>query len=214
MRSISGFGKRMYIGIMMLLAGWGIMPLHASAAAGEEVRAELAFPTQGITWITQGGGDGGISVAGESLYKGKPVYTVTTGRKVSILDKSSRNWMVSLYDNKEIASASPHNGELSFPLFVGKSWTASYFYEDHQRQKSWDILARWKVEAFEDVQVPAGRFKAFRLKSSPGQNNSVTATLWYAPELKMIIKRISERDSSHYLGAGSSVTELMEYLPH
>jgi uncharacterized caspase-like protein len=50
----------------------------------------------------------------------------------------------------------------------------------------------WKVEAYEDVNVPAGNFKAFRIVQSfqpgRGQLEWRDITIWYAPEVKQIVK--------------------------
>ncbi len=66
----------------------------------------------------------------------------------------------------------------------------------------------WKVAAYEDVTVPAGTFKAFRME---GSNPWAKITQWYAPEEKLVVKHVLERFGSNYLGSGKETTELLEY---
>jgi CHAT domain-containing protein len=68
----------------------------------------------------------------------------------------------------------------------------------------------WRVEAYEDVTVPAGTFRAFRLT---GRNPANFTTLWYAADLKIIVKESHERLGRHHLGPGKTVHELVQYAP-
>jgi len=61
------------------------------------------------------------------------------------------------------------------------------------------------------VIVPAGTFTALRLESSPGTNNATSTTFWYSPEARVMVKRIYERTTDHYLGYGKFTTELVRY---
>lgn len=188
-----------------------IIPLPADA-----VKAEMEGLPQDAEWIVRTTTDGQSRTVAlttkEGTYKGKQVYLVSDGVGVIVLDKVTRNWISYMVEGKERMSAAPHTGEFQWPLFVGKSWTARFAYEDHVRHVIWNYVSNtWNVEAYEDVHVPAGIFKAFRIQSTPGENNGVVITMWYSPELKGVIKRITERTADHYLGPQRSVVELMEY---
>jgi hypothetical protein len=112
---------------------------------------------------------------------------------------------------KEVFAASPHDGTFSSPIWVGKSWTTNFTAHDRIRGFSHSpVQVNWKVESFEDVTVPAGTFKAFRLQSSVPVGNAFS-TLWYAPEVNLIVKRIDERTSRHPLGSDKRTTEMIEY---
>ncbi len=88
----------------------------------------------------------------------------------------------------------PSDQRLEFPLFVGKSWTASYLY----RNGSWrsECKRQAKVEAVERVETPAGIFEAFRIAEKTlwqsdelyGGSGVTRETLWYAPSAKRIVK--------------------------
>ncbi|MEE9602182.1 MAG: hypothetical protein V3V75_02690, partial [Thermoguttaceae bacterium] len=67
---------------------------------------------------------------------------------------------------------------------------------------------RGEVTAYENVTVPAGTFKAFKLE---GKDPAVRLDVWYSPELKANVKEIFERFSNHFLGPGKWTTELIEY---
>ena len=146
----------------------------------------------------------------DGTYKGAPVFQATDGVDTFVLDKATRNWIATLRDGKERRSTSPDAGAYSWPLWVGKKWRAKYKYRDHERGRSFDIRYDWKVEAYEDVSVPAGTFKAFRLH---GRNPYSERTEWYAPEMKGYVKRTYERTRKHYLGWGGYTRELVEYVP-
>lgn len=81
--------------------------------------------------------------------------------------------------------------DLSFPISVGKSW----LYETDGRESNWGNF-RLKhyitVEAFEEVETPAGKFKAYRIF-----RDTITAIrreprgevrFWYSPEVGQVIK--------------------------
>lgn len=96
--------------------------------------------------------------------------------------------------------------DFNFPLVVGKTWTA-----DHELTvgagNRMPMKTSWKVEAYEDVTVPAGTFKAWRLVMT--DNFGYRATIWSMPEtIGMFAKRISERPQGHPQGAGTQVLEM------
>jgi hypothetical protein len=70
------------------------------------------------------------------------------------------------------------------------------------------IRRDYRVEAFEDVTVPAGTFKAWKLfwKDSTGE----TETRWFSPEAGLAtIKRHVERHATHAQGPGQLDAELV-----
>lgn len=96
--------------------------------------------------------------------------------------------------------------DFNFPLTVGKTWTA-----DHEltvgASTRMPMKTSWKVEAYEDVTVPAGTFKAWRLVMT--DNFGYRQTTWSMPDtVGMFAKRISERPQGHPQGAGTQVMEM------
>lgn len=182
------------------------------------LRVDVGFPSSGTRWVTRTlNQDGSTStttftVLAEDFHEGKPVYRLQSGRDIRVYDKATRNWISTLRDRNERFQAAPHDGTFSWPLWVGKWWRASYTYYDHVQGRSWSpVDFTWTVEAYEEMKVPAGTFKAFRLQSSPGRNAASFTTIWYAPEIKLIVKQVYERTTGHNLGPGKFVTELIEY---
>ena len=207
--------KAVLVGLIAFLGSYGAM---AAEPPPGTVRVEVEIPPTGTKWVSRTVDHTGATstrtytVLEEASYEGKPVYRVSDGTDILIYDKATRNWVATVRDGQERFAASPNDGTFSSPVWVGKWWKASYTYYDRVRGRSWSpVEVTWKVEAYEDVEGPAGTFKAFRLQSSPGRNNATLTSIWYAPEIKLIVKRVLERTAQHSLGYGKFVTELIEY---
>ena len=64
-----------------------------------------------------------------------------------------------------------------------------------------------KVEAYEDITVPAGTFKAFKVSTSStlGEEN----VNWFSPELGIFVKSINTRTAKSAAGPGTRETEIV-----
>jgi hypothetical protein len=209
-------GSRSYVVAALLLAGCaGIV---ATEPPPDAMKFDAAVPAVGIKAVyritdhqTRGAREETWTVV-EASYEKRPVFGISDGVDLRVYDKRTGNWIATVRDGKERFSVSPDSGTFSWPLWVGKSWLATFAYYDRVRGRSWSpVDTWWKVTAYEDVTVPAGTFKALRLESSPGTNNATQETLWYAPDARLVVKRIYERTSGHYLGYGKFTTELVRY---
>lgn len=112
------------------------------------------------------------------------------GRTHIVLDAETRSWAGCMADGKFLAEVRPHNGRFAWPLQVGKKWRAEPHWVDHVVQPDWSgpFWADYEVVAYEEVNVPAGRFMAFKVEqtaSASGDNYEVT---WYAPDLGAFVK--------------------------
>jgi hypothetical protein len=82
---------------------------------------------------------------------------------------------------------------IKFPLKVGKSWNYEWKNEsiEHATPDTGRI-ARYKVEAYEQLTVPAGTFWSFKIAATieSARYGKVfnSAIYWYAPDVKQIIK--------------------------
>jgi hypothetical protein len=196
-----------------------VLPAHASTEAPPgAVVAEAKFPHLGARWVMKTTDQSGSTrtttwtVMDEGAFEGKPVYRVTNGADVFLLEKPTRNLIARLKGDTPVFLMKPHEGQFTWPLWVGKRWTSSFDAKDlAQRRQFPDVTSEWSVETYEEIIVPAGTFKAFRLKSAPSRNQSVAYTLWYAPELGLLVKQIVERGATNYLGGGKATNELVEY---
>ncbi|KRT68363.1 MAG: hypothetical protein XU13_C0076G0008 [Candidatus Rokubacteria bacterium CSP1-6] len=207
-------GNRLVAGIVVLLAGCSTVATEPPAG---RVAADMEFPAPGTRWITRSSDQSGKTwtttwnVLEEGSYQGKPAYRVSDQLNTLVYDKTTRNWMATLRWDEELLAASPHNGSFAWPLEVGKWWASTYAYHDYQRGRRIPrAQITWKVEAYEDVTVPAGALKAFKLT---GRSNVVNWTVWYAPGLKLIVKEVQERNTAHFLGPAKVVTELVRHAP-
>ena len=88
--------------------------------------------------------------------------------------------------------------------------------EDVKREWCRARLREMRMEngqvAWEDVEVPAGKFKALRLKyeRSGSNRNAASETIWYAPDAKVVVKRIQARPGGQR-SRDITTTELLAY---
>ena len=108
---------------------------------------------------------------------------------------------------------------LQFPLYVGRRWSYSndwYFKLTGSRGSS-DVEV--EVLGYEPVEVPAGRYEAFKLLarttlrgiSAKGNDmNGVVTTLtyWYSPSVRSIVK-----SDHHSVYLGRTTRELVSFQP-
>jgi hypothetical protein len=90
----------------------------------------------------------------------------------------------------------PDDGELRFPLAVGRSWRHQFVRTVSQggaSSKEEHVSVEAKVAAYERIRVPAGELDAFRIESivtSPSLSQK--ATYWYAPAVRTVIRYRAE----------------------
>jgi hypothetical protein len=91
----------------------------------------------------------------------------------------------------------PDDGALRFPLEVGKSWQHRYTRILQRRnQERFEIIVDAQVKSYERIVIQVGVFDAFRIdsvsKTSSVSAPPVSATYWYAPAAKAIVKYRAE----------------------
>jgi hypothetical protein len=195
-----------------------IASLAAALVAGGcsmlEPKAErYVAPPVGSTWTqaqrnTGSYGTGTAQVPfkrGERMWEGKLMGTIESPQQV-ILATSGGGWATILSaDGKPILSYEPPL-DYDWPLVVGKTWTKSYKMTVHAKNQVIPFDAAYKVEAYEDVTVPAGTFKAFRISfSSTGAQD----VYWFAPELGIFAKQSLRRTDKSGYGPGTREVELV-----
>ncbi len=113
------------------------------------------------------------------------------GANGDLLDARSRNWIACLKDGEVLAETTPHNGMLSWPLQVGMAWRWMSRWTDYWLRPDFSG-GQWsdhEVTAWEEVEVPAGTFMAYRAELVGTKHRSHTETVWFAPEIGQVIKR-------------------------
>ena len=109
------------------------------------------------------------------------------------------------HDGASIASATDRKW-WEFPLDVGKTWQFTAPLDVDSTGAIRNGASAWvevtvHVEAFEDVTVPAGTFRAFRMQRAfyrylPGfrmQGTRWNQRIWFAPAVKWLVKLTSTR---------------------
>lgn len=98
-----------------------------------------------------------------------------------------------------------------WPLEVGKKWSSAHrLRRTYPFKEDMPMNFDRHVEAYEDVVVPAGTFKAFKIVSTSSLGGSSqfggSSQAWVVPALGLCgqhaVKRIEERPASHWLGGG------------
>jgi hypothetical protein len=89
---------------------------------------------------------------------------------------------------------------VKFPIKVGNYWAEDYI-SDVVKGRDVGMRAKYSIEAFEDVTVPAGTFKAFRIEvqrvTGKRQEPLASHTYWYAPSVKFFVK-YGDRELTEY----------------
>lgn len=172
-------------------------------------------PPVGTTWVTsiQNTGSYGSGSRqsqgrrGERMWEGAPVITFE-GAAGTIFARSDGNWLGIFQGDKPVITWDPPAG-WQWPLEVGKSWTQSRRVTIHASKTTIPFEITQKVEAYEDVTVPAGTFKAYRISTvnTLGDQNVV----WYSPEHGIFLKQMNRRTDKHRQGPGTQNTEVVSY---
>jgi len=100
---------------------------------------------------------------------------------------------LNIVDSPEL-SFSEHLHRYSFPLEVGKQWTATHNFVNHENGDTGSEKTTVKVVSYEKVRVPAGEFDAFKLEWKSRWTDKANATgttemtYWYAPAVRAVVK--------------------------
>lgn len=148
----------------------------------------------------------------EDAYKGKGVLSFSAGPETILYDRDL-NFVAVANGGRVLREASPSLRSFDFPFYVGKQWRAVFTFQDYVRTLSWTPVEMfWTVKEYDAVKVPAGEFRAFLLVSEASTNWGVRREeIWYAPEVRQIVKLKRERTAAHYLGKGQESWELIQY---
>ena len=188
-------------------AGVGlVLALFLATAHGQRME-QPAPPAPGLSWVNQFR-DSGSFGAGERELEVRTVETTWEGRKFIAMQSAAGTTLLS--DKGEWVGQLGPDGKLSvrwdppisydWPLEIGKRSVKQYQVKLPGGEQLVPMEYRMEVEGVEEVTVPAGTFRAFRVRSSDSLGNS--ALEWYSPDLKLWVKRSMERSEKHPAGAG------------
>jgi hypothetical protein len=112
---------------------------------------------------------------------------------------------LNVVDSPDRSETNPRS--LSFPLEVGKRWRYTSHWLFKPKSSRGSVDAEIAVVGYESVEIPAGRFHAFKLEAkgelggaSPLNTfyaGQTTTTYWYAPAARAIVKSVHHNP---YLG--------------
>jgi hypothetical protein len=195
-----------------------VVLLSACTSAPPKAERYVAPPV-GATWkfqVTNTGSFGNADKADKAeqqismrdvVVEGKPYHRFDSGGSATLQTDSAAVFMVLGPGDRPLMRYEPPLG-YEFPLEVGKTWTQDIALTEGGTTRT-PMKAQWKVEAYEDVTVPAGTFKAWRIVFT--DNFGYKQTTWGMPDtVGVFAKRINERSATHPQGgAGTQVIELV-----
>jgi hypothetical protein len=197
----------------LLLATAAVTGILASAGCSIAPKADRpVFVATGSTWVNErrdtGSFGNGVSrvstkALGPQSWHGRPVRALEGQDGTLYTDPDTGSWIALVRGTTPVATYDPPLG-YSFPITVGKTWTGNTRVTTPQRTT--DVQYTFNVEAYEDVTVPAGTFKAFRIRYT---DQYVENLQWWSPEHGLWVKTKVRRNASHPAGAGTRDTELV-----
>ena len=200
--------------LYLVIAALALAFVSSGCATAPKAERYAAAPLGStFTWTRANTGSFGsgttqdITKVDDRMWEGKRV-TAFVGRQGILLCTAEGTWPAMLgADGKPVISWDPPVG-YDWPLEVGKTWTKSYRMTIHPKNQTIPYDSTSKIEAYEDVTVPAGTFKAFKVSSSSMLGESV---MWFSPELGLFVKQSQKRTANAPLGPGTSEEELVSY---
>jgi len=201
---------------LVLILGAVAMALVSGGCGLMEPKAErYVAPPVGTTWVTAihstgSYGSGSRQVPGkrgERMWQGSQVVTFD-GALGTILARPDGSWLGIYKGDQPIMTWDPPL-TWEYPLEVGKTWTRQQQVTIHAAKRTIPYVVTQKVEAIEEVTVPAGTFKTFKISTvnTLGDDNLI----WFSPELGIFVKQSNKRTAKHGQGPGTQSTELMSY---
>ncbi|MGH7384786.1 MAG: hypothetical protein ACREKG_06365, partial [Candidatus Rokuibacteriota bacterium] len=168
----------------------GLVALLCGVSAWAQApRADRPSYTVGDKWIRS---DGAYDLI--RIENGRYVFAADGGREVHL----TRDLGVAkiVRGGQVLLELDPPPG-LTWPLQVGQSGVSWLTLKSLDPQFGQSLVRlTWQVDAYQDVRVPAGVFKAFRiaqvleprfLGASP-QSRRIELALWYAPSIQQLVR--------------------------
>jgi Caspase domain len=167
----------------------GLVLLYGIPAPAQAPKTERPTYAVGDKWIRSDGAFDLIRIEG-----GRYVFAADGGREVHL----SRDLGVAkvVRGGKVLLELDPPPGP-TWPLELGRSGVTWLTLKSLDPQLGQSLVRwSWKVDAYQDVRVPAGVFKAFRITQvleprfltvSP-QSRRLELQLWYAPAIQQLVR--------------------------
>lgn len=196
--------------------GIATLALAAAGCATQEPGIERfrpALPGSTVTMSVSSAGSYGSGTAqvtttiGQRTWEGRSVLTQETPAGAMLLDPADGTRLGFVSPNGQTQWTLTPSVGFRYPMTVGKQWvvesTLTIF--GPQGSRSLPVRSEWKVEALEELTVPAGTFKALRItvKDTMGGQPANSDTYWVEPTQEFSVKSMLTRLPTHPAGAGS-----------
>lgn len=145
---------------------------------------------------------------GEQTWQGRRVRATELPQGIRLSDPEKGDWLAMVKGNTTLMTWEPSLG-YDWPLTVGKSFSRNYRFVNHVTKQSTDVRSTMTVESYEDVTVPAGTFKAFRVRYTDSMG--VEGVSWYSPDAGTWVKIQNKRNSNFPAGPGTQDIDLLSY---
>lgn len=150
---------------------------------------------------------------GERTWNGRNVRAAEMAAGTRLSDAVNGDWLAIVKGDTTLMTWEPSLG-YDWPLEVGKSFKRKFRFTNHVSKRSFDIEATITVQAYEDVTVPAGTFKAFRIlyvEAPAGKPSWLENLSWFSPEVGTWVKSRAARNSNFPGGPGTQELSLLSY---
>lgn len=137
----------------------------------------------------------------EDTFNGIPCFVMKAGRNEYYYTMDVLDYLASKRKGKIRTQKDALLQPLAWPLKVGRQWNNVYTTERVYEETSSDIDLRIVVSKLEEVTVPAGKFKTFKIEIYRTYDRELLYEYWYSPKVKWFVKRIS------YVGRGTRPRE-------
>lgn len=144
--------------------------------------------------------------AGEHTWRGRKYRATEIPQGVRLADPVTGEWVALVKGDTALVTWDPPLG-YDWPLSVGKAWTRKFRVTNHATNQVTDVTATMKVENYEEVTVPAGTFKTFKVIYT--DSTGAESINWWSPDGSGWVKIRSKRLSNHPLGAGTREMDLL-----
>ena len=199
-----------FIGLLAATFAAAQPPPGAARAEGP------VFVPAGSSWVylvRESGSFGSASehrvtiARGEQTWQGRKVHAYEEKDVTTLREFPTWKFVARVRGTAPLERMDPPAFGWNWPMWVGKSWVEDLRYTDQQGQTR-DFQGWWKVEAYEDIKVPAGTFKVFRIRYSDKGTEMLD---WWSPDLGIRVKSWFKRLIIHPEGPGTRETELVSY---
>jgi hypothetical protein len=198
--------------------GIAVVAMLMSSGCAVAPRADGPFIVEaGSTWTyerrdTGSFGKGTVQLTnkalGEQTWQGRRVRATESPQGTRLTDAVTGDWLAMVKGNTTLITWEPSLG-YDWPLTVGKSFPRDYRIVMHMTKQSFDIRSTTTVESFEEVTVPAGTFKTFKVRYTDSLGTE--SVNWYSPDGAGWVKIRATRDGRFPSGPGTQEFDLLSY---